>query len=267
MIGNDRASPPQPRMIENDYAYSGWLTLSIKNTGDQPINRVLVFTHPALRASWYLGCSARRASHHWNPGGGRRTPFRPSVVPAPANRFAELGIHIEPGATESVVLDMENGSHAVSVEAWEPKALARFDTYLLLAIGLYWGILFVGVGLLFALRILSGGYGLVSGGFLALTALLFEGASFGFGGASWTEFLSNMGYDPAAVLRPVMLVLVSYFGVQFLRRLFDLRTETPILDAFLRVLPICAPDCGSPRVRLGVRARWRRVRRRSSPSS
>jgi len=47
--------------------------------------------------------------------------------------------------------------------------------------------------------------------------------------------LSRIGLDPAAVLRPVTLVLVAFFGVQFLRRLFNLRDEMPFLDVGLRI--------------------------------
>ncbi len=233
-VGNDQVAPPRSRMLENEYAYSGWLALSIKNTGNQAIERILAFSHPALARAGLFGAplaAPRLVNLRFVEGS------LPAALPlaGPANRFALLAIHLEPGATETIALEVENGSHAIAVQAWEPRALAHFDTYLLLAIGLYWGILFAGIGLLFALRILSGGPGLIAGGFLALAALLFEGASFGFGGASWTAALSRVGLDPAAVLRPVTLVLVSFFGIQFMRRLFDLREEMPILDVGLRI--------------------------------
>ncbi|MFO1187160.1 MAG: EAL domain-containing protein [Alphaproteobacteria bacterium] len=233
-LGADKIAPPEARFIETEYAYSGWLALSVKNSGTRAIDRVLVFSHPALAHSGLRGAplaaprivAVRYAEHDL-----------PVALPlaGPANRFATLGIHLEPGASETIAVRVENGSHAIAVQAWEPQALARFDTYLLLAIGLFWGILFVGIGLLFALRILSGGPGLIAGGFLALAALVFEGASFGFGGASWTLPLSRIGLDPAAVLRPLGLTFVAFFGVQFLRRLFELREEVPLLDVALRL--------------------------------
>jgi diguanylate cyclase (GGDEF)-like protein/PAS domain S-box-containing protein len=232
--GDNRVSALVPRTIKSEYSYSGWLALSIQNSGEQPIDRVLVFTHPALARAGIFGAPL---------GAPRLVALRyvegelPASLPlaGPANRFAILGVHLEPGVGETIALKVENGSHAMAIQAWEPQALARFDTYFLLAIGLYWGILFVGVGLLFSLRVLSGGPGLIAGGFLALAALVFEAASFGFGGASWTLPLSRVGLDPAAALRPLSLVFIAFFGVQFLRRLFDLREEVPLLDVGLRV--------------------------------
>jgi diguanylate cyclase (GGDEF)-like protein/PAS domain S-box-containing protein len=233
-LGNEMVAPPKPRMIESEYAYSGWLTLSLRNAGDQPINRILVFSHPSLARTGIAGAplaAPRLVNLRYVEG------EMPVVLPlaGPANRFSVLGVHLDPGMTETIAIQIENGSHAIAVRAWDPQALARFDTYFLLAIGLYWGILFVGIGLLFALRILCGGPGLIAGGFLALAALVFEGASFGFGGSSWTAVLSRIGLDPAAVLRPVSLVAVAFFGIQFLRRLFDLREEMPFLNIGLRV--------------------------------
>jgi len=154
-MGNDRVAPPQPRMIESEYAYSGWLALSLKNAGEQPIDRVLVFSHPALARTGLFGAplaAPRFLTMRYVEG------ELPVTLPltGPANRFALLGVHLEPGAAETIALQIENGSHAIAVQAWEPGALARFDTYLLLAIGLYWGILFAGAGLLFALRLRAG---------------------------------------------------------------------------------------------------------------
>lgn len=233
-LGSDKVAPPEARFIESEYAYSGWLALSVKNAGSRAIDRVLVFSHPALAHSGLRGAPLAAPRVVAVRYVERELPVALPLA-GPANRFATLGIHLEPGASETIAIQVENGSRAVAVQAWEPQALSRFDTYLLLAIGLFWGILFVGIGLLFALRILSGGPGLIAGGFLALAALVFEGASFGFGGASWTLPLSRIGLDPAAVLRPASLALVAFFGVQFLRRLFELREEAPLLDVGLRL--------------------------------
>lgn len=233
-LGADKIAPPEARFIENDYAYSGWLALSLKNSGASAIDRVLVFSHPSLARSGLRGAPLAAPRIVAVRYVERDLPVTLPLA-GPASRFATLGIRLEPGASETIAIKVENGSRAIAVQAWEPQALARFDTYFLLAIGLFWGILFVGIGLLFALRILSGGPGLIAGGFLALAALIFEGASFGFGGASWTLPLSRIGLDPAAVLRPVSLTFVAFFGVQFLRRLFELRDEVPLLDVALRL--------------------------------
>ena len=94
--GHDRIAPPEPRFIANEYAYSGWLALNLKNAGDEAIDRVLIFTHPALSRSGILGTTlaAPRLVNLKGISGDVPITLPPF---GPANRFARIGIHLEPG--------------------------------------------------------------------------------------------------------------------------------------------------------------------------
>ena len=226
---------PVPRTLAFETAFSGWASLTVHNPGPDAVQRVLVFSYPALARSGLFGAPFA------NPAltdvravdGDLPTEIAASRID---NRFAALAIKLDPGSTRTFAFLFKNGGAAAAVRAWDPNSLARFNTLLLLAVGLFWGILFVAIALMFAMRLLSSGQGLFSGGLLALAALVFEGASFGFGGAPWSGLVGQIGFDAAGLVRCIALTLVGFFGLQFLRSVLALRDEAPLTDIIVRLM-------------------------------
>ena len=226
---------PESRNLAFDDAFNGWSALTLQNPSSEPTERILVFSYPSLARAglWGAPLAIPRLRDVRTIEGEPPS----SVATSPAgNRFAALSVRLAPSSSQTYAFLLEHGSGATSVRAWDPEALARFDTFRLLAVGLFWGVLFVGVALMFAMRILSSGPGLLAGGFFALAALIFESAAFGFGGVSWNALFAGSGLDAAGVARSIGLILVGFFGLQFLRRLLVLREETPIVDLVVRVI-------------------------------
>ncbi|MFZ1991772.1 MAG: EAL domain-containing protein [Alphaproteobacteria bacterium] len=226
-------APPEPRTLALDDAFSGWSAFSLENASPAPLTRILVFSHPALARSGTFGAAFAHPRVAQSRAVEGELPAE-AVIAHANNRYATLRVTLPPNSARTFAFLTTDGARATNVSVWDPQALSQFDSFLLITIGLYWGILFVGAAFMFALRLLAGGPGLTTGGAFALATLAFEAASFSAGSsASAPWFLNLIASGPS---RLIALVTVCVLGLAFLRQILMLRDESPIADLMVRVV-------------------------------
>jgi len=226
-------APPASRTLALDDAFSGWSAFTFENASPAALTRILVFSYPALARSGPFG--AAFAQPHVTQVRAVEGELPVEIVMSHANnRYATLRVTLPPNSARTFALLTTDGARATMVRAWDPLALSQFDSFLLITIGLFWGILFVGAAFMFALRLLAGGPGLTTGGAFALATLAFEAASFSAGSSASKPWLLDL--ISAGPSRLVALVTVCVLGLAFLRQILMLRDESPIADLIVRAV-------------------------------
>ncbi len=248
---------PRPRALALDDAFLGWSSVTLENTLPRPVTRILVFSYPALpRASGFGAPFAHPRISDIRAVDGE-LPLE-DVFAHVNNRYATLRVTLPPNGSRTLAFLTEGGARATTVRAWDPRTLSRFDSFLLITIGLFWGILFMGAALMFALRLLAGGPGLTAGGAFALATLAFEAICFSAGVTSGMPWFLRL--VAAGSSRLIALVLVCVLGLAFLRQVLMLRDESPIADLIVRVvqyalliaIPMIFWSIGPPAARIAV---------------
>ena len=240
-------TPPKPNGAGNQVTFSdrpflapdnkfeSWSTLVLNNPGKERLERYLVFSYPNLARSGLFGAPAAEPKLSLVRYVEGRMPTELSREGA-TTRFAVFRLVLEPGETHSLVFRFEDTPYAAGVRLWEPSALRRFENTQQSLIGLYWGLLLATMTILFSMRVLSGAPATLSGGFVALCALMFETFAHGASSAGFAGGIVTMGWLDPLIVRSAAVVFMGIIGLQFLRHLLNLKEESPMAGVGVRLV-------------------------------
>jgi len=206
-----------------------WLRLDVRNSGDQPLRRMLEISNARLgEVSVYRPDSAGAYTAHHT---GSAQPFGTRAY---ANRYFVFPLELAPHAQAAVYIRVaSNGSKLIPVRLWEPQAYHAYERQDYLMQGIYFGIA-VAMALfnLVLFAILGDRLYIQYVGFVLLTALglagqnglthewLWPGAS-----GNWPNLSASICFSLAAG----MLIV-------FMRRMLGTAALIPRLDKVLIAL-------------------------------
>ena len=240
-------SPPKPRgggnkvdlsdrpFLTPDNRFADWTALRLSNPSTERIERLLVFSHPVLSRAGLLGADNASPGISLVRYVEGRMPTELSKGRA-ANRFGVYRVVLDPGEAHILAFKFENGQSASALRIWDPETLRDYEGFLSSLVGLFWGLLLASTAILFSMRVLSQAPATFSGGFMALSALVFEAASHGFSAGGLAGWFGSFGWADAVTVRALAIVMAGFFGLQFIRSLLSLHDEAPFVDASVRII-------------------------------
>ena len=138
--------------------------------------------------------------------------------------------------TQSLVFKFQDTPNAAGLRLWDPAALRSYENLQQRLTGVFWGLLLATMTILFSMRVLSSAPATLSGGFVALCALIFEASASTTSATGAGQGLLGLGFFDAHVVCGLMLLLMGLVGLQFLRDLLNLQEESPMAAVGLRLV-------------------------------